>query len=178
MTSAIQGVDVSDVRKGMNQLREAWANHSPSAPICPSQPIMQIFSPEEHDQSMSSDMTEPTILTLEGFCFKFVMGQHYKRFIKSKGSLPEKVKTRPITTNVAPLTTLENYIFPNKKESTLKKQKLMDEKPSHIFENLSDHSLASLSNPEQEKIMSKTDPKTLEFLLQTPDAMFCMTETL
>jgi hypothetical protein len=57
--SAVEGMTVSEVRRAMDAARTQWRDASPlSAPLC----------------ACGEEM-----LTLQGFCTRFVLGQHKKR---------------------------------------------------------------------------------------------------
>jgi len=148
MTSAIQELDVRDVRKGLTLLRDAWANHSARTPICPSQPMMRIFNTQDPDnpkpnkcgEEINSEDLESTedstVLTFESFCFKFVMGQHNKRHNKSEISK----KTKPPQSGCSVSTTLgsssssapselKNKIIINSNGKRPRQTNTMDEQP-------------------------------------------------
>lgn len=66
VTSAIPGLSIAEVRKGLDQIRQSWANRDEEP-----------FRP--HTMSIQSYQ-----LTAQEFCLRFVLGQHLKRFNKSK----------------------------------------------------------------------------------------------
>ena len=61
----IKNMNVAQVRKALNTLRNSWENHSPVNPFCLAEKI-------EED------------ITFSEFCFAFVMNHHSKRQISSK----------------------------------------------------------------------------------------------
>jgi hypothetical protein len=65
VTSAIEGMTVSRVRRGLDAMRKQWRERSDERPffIC--------HTAVEH-------------MSMQHFAFKFVMGHHYKRHSKSK----------------------------------------------------------------------------------------------
>lgn len=60
VTSAIQGMTMTEVRRDLNLLRKKWSNRSKNEPFLMSFPL---------DNN----------LTIEEFAYKFVMGHHLKR---------------------------------------------------------------------------------------------------
>jgi hypothetical protein len=67
MTSAISSMSVAEVRKGLQQVRNLWKNHSPDVPI-----------------DLSSTLFNG--MTVQHFCFLLVLGQHVRRHHKCAAS--------------------------------------------------------------------------------------------
>lgn len=68
--SVIPDMTVSDVRKGLTQIRQRWAKNSPTQIFCPS------------DSLLNSPTLVNSILndkTMEEFAVIFVLGHHKKR---------------------------------------------------------------------------------------------------
>jgi len=72
MTSAIEGQSVAAVRKTLNEMRKIWSLHSDNDPVY----LTQVLG---------------NGMTVEEFCFKFVLGHHSKRASKSLGKKQAKV---------------------------------------------------------------------------------------
>ena len=66
VTSAIPGLSIAEVRKGLDQIRQSWANRD-EEPFRPHTMSIQSYN-----------------VTAQEFCLRFVLGQHLKRFNKSK----------------------------------------------------------------------------------------------
>lgn len=64
VTSAIDGMSVSKVRRGLDTMRKLWRERSDARPFFISQPVV------DH-------------MPMQAFALRFVMGHHYKRHIKS-----------------------------------------------------------------------------------------------
>ncbi len=64
VTSAIDGMSVSKVRRGLDSMRKLWRERSDARPFFISQPVVDN-------------------MTMQTFALRFVMGHHYKRHIKS-----------------------------------------------------------------------------------------------
>ena len=62
VTSAIEGMTMTEVRRDLNLLRKKWTNRNKNEPFLMSLPL-------ENN------------LTIEEFAFKFVMGHHLKRHV-------------------------------------------------------------------------------------------------
>jgi hypothetical protein len=78
--SAIPGVTVPEVRRGLDALRTAWNNPSPfylSAPL-------SLEGGVQRKKVKSTPSLEEVDDTMESFCIKYVMGHHVKRCGKSK----------------------------------------------------------------------------------------------
>ena len=63
--STVESMSVADVRKALSMLRKEWADHTAIEPICPSKLLTKTMSMSE-------------------FSFRFVMGHHHKRHMKTK----------------------------------------------------------------------------------------------
>ena len=83
--SAIPGVSVPEVRRGLDALRTAWNNAD--APFYFSAPL-SVDGPDvatTRKRKKAPEKQEPSKLdTMESFCIKYIMGHHVKRHEKSK----------------------------------------------------------------------------------------------
>jgi hypothetical protein len=83
--SAIPGVSVPEVRRGLDALRTAWNNAD--APFYFSAPL-SVDVPDagtSRKRKKAPEKQEPSKLdTMESFCIKYIMGHHVKRHEKSK----------------------------------------------------------------------------------------------
>ena len=66
VTSDIPGLSIAEVRKGLDQVRQSWAARDEEA-FHPHTMLIQTYG-----------------MTAQEFCLRFVLGQHLKRFAKSK----------------------------------------------------------------------------------------------
>jgi hypothetical protein len=65
VTSAIQGMSVAEVRRGLDVMRRMWRERTPAEPFFLCDPLFNDMQVQE-------------------FTFRFVMGHHYKRHNKSR----------------------------------------------------------------------------------------------
>ena len=82
--SAIPGVSIPEVRRGLDALRTAWNNpESPfyfSAPLSVHAPSLERKRKKVQEQQQPAPATD----TMESFCVKYIMGHHVKRYEKAK----------------------------------------------------------------------------------------------
>ena len=67
VTSAVEGLSVADVRRCLDKVRKGWAESESSGHF-----------------SLTMVINEEIPMTIQDFCFKFVLGHHQKRHAKSK----------------------------------------------------------------------------------------------
>ena len=78
ITSAIEGLSVSDVRRALYMMRQHWRKHSPDNPLRLARPLFPAFSIEE-------------------FALRFVLGQHEKRHQKTRRETEAQGSQRVVT---------------------------------------------------------------------------------
>ena len=82
--SAIPGVSIPEVRRGLDALRTAWNNAE--SPFYLSAPLSVDTAEASSTRKRKAAPKEPSPATetMQSFCIKYIMGHHVKRYEKAK----------------------------------------------------------------------------------------------
>lgn len=80
--SAIPGVTIPEVRRGLDALRTSW--NTADSPFYFSAPLSVLPPESSGKRKKAEDEPKPVSDTMESFCIKYIMGHHVKRYEKAK----------------------------------------------------------------------------------------------